>query len=626
MTSSGLLACSWGLGIQEHRIVHKEPVRYENILGQTLITTSAVRNRAGAATGGVGIVLSSSAKSSLASVTQHTDRILAANFQGNPATTVIVTYCPTNVDNEDNIEAHYDNLRRAIDSIPAHNVLVIVGDFNGRVGTGDWKNSLLNAEAYSTFSSIGSDHRIVTARIRLSLRKSKALSRKKHYDWRVLCSNNKLQQQYAIEVRNRFQPLEDINENATERYERFISATAEATEKIIPVGKKIRKACFSSDHRVTTARQKIKKAYETYQECTTEDNRLSYNQAKSDLAGAYNQAIEDDLNIKLREVEMAHDNCKHSQSWRLINDITGRKSSMRGQLKGDTQMERVSNWYHHFKDLLGSCPDIEGEDDTIEPITDDLTIEVGPFSHEEYTKAKTAIAEGKSSGEDGIPPEVLKRCDLDDLVLGFCNDALLKEIMPDQWSILNIIPIPKSGDLSQGGNYRGISLSSIVAKTFNRLILNRIRPKVDVLLRNNQNGFRVGRTTVSHILALRRILEGVKAKNLPAIITFIDFRKAFDTIHRGKMLQILRAYGIPKQLVDAIGRTYKKTRAKVIPDGETELFDIVAGVLQGDTLAPYLFVIVLDYALRMAIDGKEEALGFQLERRKSRRVGPEVPK
>ncbi|XP_072022635.1 craniofacial development protein 2-like [Amphiura filiformis] len=102
-----------------------------------LLLDLTVRNRAGAATGGVGIVLSSGTKRSLASVTQHTDRTLAANFQGNPATTVIVIYCPTNVDNEDNIEAHYDNLRRTIDSNPAHNVLVIVGDFNGRVGTGD---------------------------------------------------------------------------------------------------------------------------------------------------------------------------------------------------------------------------------------------------------------------------------------------------------------------------------------------------------------------------------------------------------------------------------------------------------------------------------------------------------
>ncbi|XP_072050063.1 uncharacterized protein [Amphiura filiformis] len=79
------------LGILEHRIVHKEPVKFEDILGQTLITTSATRNRAGAATGGVGIVLSANAKASLAGVVPHTERILVANFQGKPATTVIVT-------------------------------------------------------------------------------------------------------------------------------------------------------------------------------------------------------------------------------------------------------------------------------------------------------------------------------------------------------------------------------------------------------------------------------------------------------------------------------------------------------------------------------------------------------
>ena len=48
-------------------------------------------------------------------------------------------------------------------------------------------------------------------------------------------------------------------------------------------------------------------------------------------------------------------------------------------------------------------------------------------------------------------------------------------------------------------------------------------------------------------------------------------------------------------------------KAKVkSPDGNTEYFDIIAGVLQGDTLAPYLFVIVLDYAMRQATEGKKE--------------------
>ena len=66
--------------------------------------------------------------------------------------------------------------------------------------------------------------------------------------------------------------------------------------------------------------------------------------------------VEEDLTSKLKEVEMAHVNSKHGQSWRLINDISGRKASAKGQLKGDTQKERVKNWFNHFKNLLGRAP------------------------------------------------------------------------------------------------------------------------------------------------------------------------------------------------------------------------------------------------------------------------------
>ena len=91
------------------------------------------------------------------------------------------------------------------------------------------------------------------------------------------------------------------------------------------------------------------------------------------------------------------------------------------------------------------------------------------------------------------------------------------------------------------------------------------------------------------------------------------------------MFKILRAYGIPPTLLRAIEGMYTNTRAKVVsPDGETELFDITAGVLQGDTLAPFLFIIVLDYALRKAIQGREEELGFTITPRRSRRHPKEV--
>ena len=64
---------------------------------------------------------------------------------------------------------------------------------------------------------------------------------------------------------------------------------------------------------------------------------------------------------------------------------------------------------------------------------------------------------------------------------------------------------------------------------------------------------------------------------------------------------------------------YRNTKVKVrSPDGDTEYFDIVAGVLQGDTLAPYLFIICQDYVLRTSIDKIREN-GFELTKKRSRR-------
>ena len=85
------------------------------------------------------------------------------------------------------------------------------------------------------------------------------------------------------------------------------------------------------------------------------------------------------------------------------------------------------------------------------------------------------------------------------------------------------------------------------------------------------------------------------------------------------MEQILLAYGLPKETVAAITILYRNIKVKVhSPDGDTEYFDIVARVLQGDTLAPYLFIISLDYVLRTSIDKIREN-GFELTKKRSRK-------
>jgi hypothetical protein len=102
--------------------------------------------------------------------------------------------------------------------------------------------------------------------------------------------------------------------------------------------------------------------------------------------------------------------------------------------------------------------------------------------------------------------------------------------------------------------------------------------------------------------------------------TFIDFKKAIDSINQSKMMKILKAYGVPPNLLRAIKEIYTYTRAKVItPDGETEEFNILAGVLQGDTLAPFPFCYLIDYSMRAATGGMETNLEFTITPRKSRR-------
>ena len=226
------------------------------------------------------------------------------------------------------------------------------------------------------------------------------------------------------------------------------------------------------------------------------------------------------------------------------------------------------------------------------------------------------IKNRKAARLNEIPPEVWKTRQFDDLLLWHCN-AVYKKNPIQRWMTRCILPLPKKGDLGLAKNNLGITPTSIAAKTYNALLRNRVEPKVENILRKKQNGFRRNRSMTSQILTISRILEGINAKNLEATILFFNFTKAFDSIHRRKMEQILVTYGLPKETVAAILMLYRNTKVKVwSPDGSTDYFDIVAGVLQGDTLVLYLFIICLDYVLRTSIDKIKEN-GFKLTRKEA---------
>ena len=85
------------------------------------------------------------------------------------------------------------------------------------------------------------------------------------------------------------------------------------------------------------------------------------------------------------------------------------------------------------------------------------------------------------------------------------------------------------------------------------------------------------------------------------------------------MEQIFLAYGLPKEIVATIMMLNKNTKVKVrSPDWATDLFVVIAGILQWDTLAPYLCLICQEYELRTSIDLMKEN-GFTLKKDRSRR-------
>ena len=279
------------LSIQEHHFYHPDSdLSYVNLDNYQLITASANKNTQGSTIGGIGLLLSPKASDNLLSIEKVSDRILIAEFNSNPKTTFVACYSPTNVSDEKLVDDFYLDLKGGvIENVPTHNFLVVAGDFNGQLGPDDalfsynketnrngeklldfaeefqlqitntrfmkkpnklwtfqhpsgsrsqidyilvrnkWKNSVRNAQAYSSFSSVGSDHRLVSISTILSLRTSKkpTANPMKSIDWIKVSSNSTLRQTFALEVKNRFDALSEPSDDIDIHYNKLIESNEE---------------------------------------------------------------------------------------------------------------------------------------------------------------------------------------------------------------------------------------------------------------------------------------------------------------------------------------------------------------------------------------------------------------
>jgi len=121
-----------------------------------------------------------------------------------------------------------------------------------------------------------------------------------------------------------------------------------------------------------------------------------------------------------------------------------------------------------------------------------------------------------------------------------CNQAWEAENIPSDWRDSIVVPLPKKGDRTVCTNWRGIALLSTAGKVLASIILNRIKEAVDRLLRQEQAGFCKSRSCCEQVFALRQIIEKVQAREKSVYLNFIDFKKAFNSVHRDTLWKILQ--------------------------------------------------------------------------------------
>ena len=273
--------------------------------------------------------------------------------------------------------------------------------------------------------------------------------------------------------------------------------------------------------------------------------------------------------------------------------------------------DKLVRWKNHFEaEAKPHGPiDTKNFDMLMPPTTKMDDEEAGklskPFSEAELFYALKQCKLETASGIDSISSNMLQiGAEVMASWLKVITDSIWKtETIPKDWQRQIIIPIHKKGSVSLYQNYRRISFLCVASKVFGRAVLNRIQKVVEKHLDDNQCGFRPSRGCVDQIFSVKILMQRAKEFNKPIHLCFVDLQKAYDTVNRDALWEILsRSFNITKKLIWITKTLHSGTTGLVRSDGKmSEEFPIRVGVKQGDVLALMLFNMFLDAVIKVAL-------------------------